>query len=130
MLVEQDELRINVGFDRKFMEQARTETVNGGDYGAFQSSFVTQPRLALLGRRSPQNLVHARAHALAHLVRGAISESDRDDVINRNLFRAQDFEIALDQHERFARTRSGSHRQMTIERVRGRPLLGLKFANG
>ena len=41
VLVEQDKLRIDVGFDGELVQQTRTETVNRGNDRAFERAFVT-----------------------------------------------------------------------------------------
>src|ERR1043166_8045041 len=109
MLIQQHELRIDIGFNRKLMQQTRTESVNRRDEGPVQSAFGTKARLALLVRQSTQQSVYAIAHALTHFIRCAVRESDGDDILNRSRFGAQNFQVALDQHERLARARAGSY---------------------
>jgi hypothetical protein len=41
MLIEQQKLRIDIGFDRKLMQQARTKAMNGRDHGTLERAFVT-----------------------------------------------------------------------------------------
>ena len=45
MLIQQHKLRIDVGFDRKLMQQPRTKAVNRRDHRSFQRPLVTQPCL-------------------------------------------------------------------------------------
>ena len=124
MLVKKDKLRIDVGFDGKLVQQARTEAVNRRDHATFERALVPQPRLSFLLRRRAQQRIDSIAHALPHFIRGAICESDRDDIVDRNFFRAQDFQVALDQDERFAGARTCGHGQMLIQRVRSDLLFG------
>ena len=99
--------------------------MNRRDDRAFQRALVTKPGLAFITRSRAQECIDLCAHALAHLVRGAIRKGDRDDVIDGNVFGAEDFQIALDQHGRLAGARTGSDGEVAIECVRGCGLLGL-----
>ena len=99
--------------------------MDGRDDGPFEGALVTQPRLAFAALSRVQQRVDLFANPLAHFVRGAVGERDGYDVVDGNFFGAQNFEIALDQHKRFARSRAGSDREMTVEGVRGRGLFRL-----
>jgi hypothetical protein len=50
MLIEQHKLRIDIGFDRKLVQQTRTQPMDRGDDCAFQRALVTQPRLPFAAR--------------------------------------------------------------------------------
>ena len=82
MLVEQGELRIDVGLDRKLMEDARTKTVNRRDTSAFQRALVTQPAPAFVSVCLFEEIVNLSTHTLAHFIGGAVRESNRDDIID------------------------------------------------
>ncbi len=48
MLIQQHKLRINIGFDGKFMQQTRTEPMDRRDDRAFEGALMTQPRLTFI----------------------------------------------------------------------------------
>jgi hypothetical protein len=96
---------------------------------AFKRPLVTQPALAIIGRRAAQQPVNRGANSLAHFIRRTIRESDRDYVIDRDVLSAEDFQVAFDQHSRLARSGSGSNRKVAIECVRGDSLFGFEFVN-
>ena len=124
MLVEQPKLRIDVRFNRKLVKQARTETMNGGDDGAFQRALVTQPAHPLVAGTFAQQRIDLFPHALAHFIRGAVRKSDCDDVVYCDVLRAQNVKIALNQDGSLARARTRSHRKVTLDGVRSRCLFG------
>ena len=128
MLVEQNELRIDVRFHRKLMQQPRTEPVDRGDHSPFQRALMSQPALTLVAFSYAEQVVNRCAHALAHLVRGTIRERDGDDVIDGDFLGAENLEIAFDQHERFTRARPGGDREVAVERARGGLLFRFQLA--
>ena len=73
-------------------------------------------------------LVEFCLEPLAHLIRGAIGKSDRDDLIYRDVFVAKNVEVSLDQDGCLARARTGGHGDVTVERVSGELLLGFQLA--
>jgi hypothetical protein len=125
MFIKQDELRIDVGFDGKLVQQARAKSVDGGDYRTFERALVPQPSATLIAFSGAQKLVNSRANTLAHLIRCAIREGDSNDVINRDVLGAENLEVALNQDGRLTRSRSGSNREMSVESVGGNGLFGL-----
>src|SRR6266567_4387737 len=128
MLVQQRELRIDVSLDGKLMQDTRTKTVNRRDTSAFQRALVTQPAPAFVSSCLFEEIVDLFAHTLAHFVGGAIRESNRYDVIDGDFPGAQNFQIALNQHQRLAGTWPGSDGKVTVESMRGDLLFGLQFA--
>ena len=118
MLIQQDKLRIYVGFDRKLMQQSRTKTVNGRDYRAIERPFMAQPLASLIAGGGSQQLVQFFPEAAAHLVGGAIRKSDGDDLIYGEVMRPENVQITLDQHGGFARTRPGRHGNMPVKHLR------------
>src|SRR6185295_176075 len=117
--VEQDKLRIDVGFDRKLVEQARAESVDRGNYRAFEGTLVAQPLSPLITFGFSQEGVYFGTDTFAHLVGCSIGERDSNDVINRNFLSTEDFQVSLDKDSGFAGAGSGSYREVTIEGVRG-----------
>src|ERR1041384_8190850 len=82
MLVEQNELRIDVRFDRKFTQQTRAEAVNRGDDRSFERALVSQPcRSFTCGCRAQQR-IDTLADALSHFIRSAICKRNRNDVVD------------------------------------------------
>jgi len=67
VLVEQDKLRVDVGFDGELVQEPRTETVNRGNDRAFECAFMTQPGLPLAVGYVAQQPIDAIANALTHL---------------------------------------------------------------
>src|SRR5262249_40627953 len=77
---------------------------------------------------SAQQAVDSIADALPHFVGRSIGEGDGDDVVDRDFFGAQNFQITLHQNEGLAGAGSGRDGQMTVKRVSSDLLFGLKFA--
>ena len=117
VFIEQDELGIDTGFDRKLAKQTRAKAMNGSYDGAVQSAFVLEPAAALFVGRDAQHQVELAAQALAHFVRGAIGEGNCDDLIDREFVFAENVDVALDEDGRLARSRPRRHRDMLVDLV-------------
>src|SRR5262245_45591378 len=128
MRVEQDELWIKVGFDRKLAEQSRAEAVNRGDDCAVQRPLVTYPANPLAGSRGAQKLVELTPEPFAHLVSRAVGKGDGDDLVYSNAGGSEDMQVALDENGRLAGARTGGNRDVAVERMRGQFLLWLQLA--
>src|SRR5438876_720160 len=109
MSVQQRELRIDTGFERKLAQQPGTKAVDGRDDCAVKGSFVTHPTRALARSRLPQKFVHLPSEPLAHFVSRAVGERDRYDLIDADVVGAKNVEVALDEHRGLAGARTGGH---------------------
>src|SRR6267142_1337670 len=108
MLIQQNKLRIYVGFDRKLMQQPGAKPVDGGDYRAIKRALMAQPLASLFAAGGPQQLVQFFPEATAHLIGSAIRKGDGDDLIYGDVVGAEYVQVTLDQHSGFARARSRS----------------------
>jgi hypothetical protein len=71
----------------------------------------------------PGGAADEELYPLAHLLRGAVREGDREDLVRAGLARAQQPRDAVGQHARLARSRAGEDEQRAV-RVRHRIALG------
>src|SRR5829696_3133349 len=122
MFVEQQKLRVDARFDRKLAQHARAKAVNRRDNRAVESAFVVEPAATLFFVRDAQHLVELAAQALVHLIRGAVRESDRDDLIDGETVFAEDVDVTLDEDGSLAGPRPRGHRDVFIYLVCGRRL--------
>src|SRR5713226_9405582 len=129
MSIEQCELRIDGGFERKLAQQPRTKAVNGRDDRTVERSFVTHPTRALTRFGRSQKFVHFPSEPFAHFVSRAVGERDRYDLIYADVVGAKNVEVALDEHRGLAGAGTGRHSHVPIECVCGLLLLGLKLAS-
>jgi hypothetical protein len=87
---------------------------------------VAHPSRSLTRAGTREYLVQFVPESLAHFIRGAVSESDRDDLIYRDIFIAKNVEVSLDEDRSLARAGTGGHGNVTVERVSGELLLGFQ----
>jgi hypothetical protein len=128
MLVQKHELRINSGFERVLSQQSRAKTMDRRDDPAVQGPFVVNPGGPLLRRCCTDDSLELPSQPLAHLIRSPIGKSDGYDLVNGDASSAQNLEITLDQHRRFARAGTRGDRHVTIERRCSFPLMFIQLA--
>jgi hypothetical protein len=106
-------------FDGKLAQHARAKTVNRRDHCAVERAFIVQPAAALFFIRDTQHLIQLAAQTLVHFVGGAVGESDRDNLIDREAVFAKDVDVTFDEYGRLARARPRRHRDVFVDLVRG-----------
>src|SRR5437868_4687335 len=112
MFVKQLELGIDAGFDGKFVEQPRAESVNGSDPASVESAFVPYPTRPFITGAEPNQRAEFGTQPLAHLVRGAIGKRDCDYLIDRDILSSEDVQVSFDQDRGLTGARTRGHGNM------------------
>src|SRR5512143_3075261 len=129
MRVQKYELRIYICLDREFAQQSRAKAMNRRDDRPIQRPLMPHPANALGGCCRLKKFVQLSSETLAHLIRRAISEGYCDDLIYTDVLRAQNMQIALDEHGCLARPGARRNRNVPVEGSRRQYLFRLQFAS-